>query len=190
MRHHRRPRPRLAPGAIRHPADGADRYRDVDLRVGQGGGDPEIGGHIPALSECTLHVTWRHRCAKILPEPCHNSTDGTGHGSDPRPSESPTRYLIDNNRCRCRYTTTVPAVASLAIRNFAFLPSTLTITAGTVVTVTNDDSVAHTWISNTGAFNSGDIAPGSSYKFTFSTPGTHLYHCSIHPFMTGTIVVQ
>ncbi len=87
-------------------------------------------------------------------------------------------------------TTTAPAVASLAIRNFAFLPSTLTITAGTVVTVTNDDSVAHTWISNTGAFNSGDIAPGSSYKFTFTTPGTYLYHCSIHPFMTGTIVVQ
>jgi plastocyanin len=87
-------------------------------------------------------------------------------------------------------TTTVLAAASLAIRNFAFLPSTLTITAGTVVTVTNDDSVTHTWVSNTGAFNSGDIAPGSSYKFTFSTPGTYLYHCSIHPFMTGTIVVQ
>jgi plastocyanin len=86
--------------------------------------------------------------------------------------------------------TTVPASAPLAIRNFAFLPSTLTITAGTVVTVTNYDSVAHTWLSNTGVFNSGDIAPGSSYKFTFSTPGTYLYHCSIHPFMTGTIVVQ
>jgi plastocyanin len=78
----------------------------------------------------------------------------------------------------------------LAIRNFAFLPSTLVITAGTTVTVTNHDTVAHTWTSNGHLFDSGDIPPGGTFSFTFTTPGTYSYHCSIHSFMTGTVVVQ
>ena len=86
--------------------------------------------------------------------------------------------------------TTTPAVAPLAIRNFAFLPSTLVISVGTTVTVTNDDSVGHTWTSTTGAFNSGPLAPGASYSHTFTVAGTYPYMCDVHPFMTGTIVVQ
>ncbi|MGA3149419.1 MAG: cupredoxin domain-containing protein [Acidimicrobiales bacterium] len=81
-------------------------------------------------------------------------------------------------------------MAHLAIRNFAFLPSPLFVPAGTTVIVTNDDTVAHTWTSDTGLFNSGAIAPGSSYRYTFTKPGTYSYHCSIHSFMTGSITVQ
>ncbi len=87
-------------------------------------------------------------------------------------------------------TTTIPAIAPLAIRNFAFLPSTLVVSVGTTVTVTNDDSVGHTWTSTTGAFNSGPLAPGASYSHTFTVAGTYPYRCDVHPFMTGTIVVQ
>jgi plastocyanin len=87
-------------------------------------------------------------------------------------------------------TTTTPAVAPLAIRNFAFLPSTLVVAVGTTVTVTNDDTVTHTWTSTTGAFTSGPLAPGASYSHTFTVAGTYPYMCTIHTFMTGTIVVQ
>jgi len=81
-------------------------------------------------------------------------------------------------------------MARLAIRNFAFVPSPLIIAAGTTVIVTNDDTVTHTWTSNSGLFNSGGIAPGSSYKFTFTKSGTYSYRCNIHTFMTGIVTVQ
>ncbi len=84
--------------------------------------------------------------------------------------------------------TTVPKMAVLAIRDFAFVPSTLVIAVDTTVSVTNHDTVAHTWTSN--LFDSGPIQPGSSFKFTFTKRGTYRYHCTIHPFMTGTIVVN
>ncbi|MFA5107700.1 MAG: cupredoxin family copper-binding protein [Patescibacteria group bacterium] len=77
---------------------------------------------------------------------------------------------------------------SVTISNFAFSPATLTVTAGTAVTWVNNDSVTHTVTAS--AFNSGDLAPGQTYTFTFSTPGTYAYSCSIHPTMTGTIIVQ
>jgi YVTN family beta-propeller protein len=78
----------------------------------------------------------------------------------------------------------------ISIANFAFGPSTLTVKAGDEVTFTNNDSVTHTSTSADGTWDSGPLAPGKSYKVTLSTPGTYSFHCSIHPFMTGTVVVQ
>ena len=82
------------------------------------------------------------------------------------------------------------ATHAVTISEFAFAPATLTITAGDTVTWTNEDPVAHTATSTTGAFDSGDIDQGSSYSFTFTTPGTYDYLCTPHPTMTGRIVVQ
>ncbi len=90
-------------------------------------------------------------------------------------------------------TTTAAAAAAgaaLAIRNFAFLPSTLVVPVGTAVTVTNHDGVGHTWTSTTGVFDSGALGSGTSYSFTFTAVGTYHYRCSVHPSMLGTIVVQ
>ena len=64
------------------------------------------------------------------------------------------------------------------------------VAVGTTVVVTNDDTVTHTWTSTTGAFNSGPLAPGASYSHTFAVAGTYPYMCTIHTFMTGSIVVQ
>jgi plastocyanin len=91
--------------------------------------------------------------------------------------------------------TPVPAAAAnaIAIKNFAFSPATLTVKAGTTVTWTNSDGTSHTVVSDTGApvaFTSPPIANGASFLFTFTQAGTYPYHCSIHPSMTGTIVVQ
>jgi len=74
---------------------------------------------------------------------------------------------------------------------FAFSPKTVTITVGMTVVWTNNTTVDHTVTSNTGStLNSGLIAPGGTYKHTFKKKGTFGYHCSIHPFMMGTIIVN
>ena len=79
---------------------------------------------------------------------------------------------------------------AIAIKNFAFAPSSLTVKTGTTVTWTNDDSAPHTVVADGGAFTSPQLATGSSYPFTFTQAGTYTYHCSIHPSMKGTIVVE
>ena len=73
----------------------------------------------------------------------------------------------------------------------AYAPNPLTITSGTMVTWTNNDSITHTSSSDTpGVFESGNIPAGGSFSFTFQTKGTVSYHCNIHPGMIGSIVVQ
>jgi plastocyanin len=79
---------------------------------------------------------------------------------------------------------------SVSIANFAFSPVSLTVKVGTKITWTNNDTVSHTVTADKGAFNSGPLAPGSTFSFTFTTAGTYSYHCNIHPSMMATIVVQ
>jgi len=84
------------------------------------------------------------------------------------------------------------ATVALSVHDFAFSPSTLTIAAGTTVTVTNTGESTHTWSSDPGdaqQWNSGDIAPGSSFSVTFTKAGRFTYHCNFHPSMTGTVLV-
>lgn len=77
-----------------------------------------------------------------------------------------------------------------SLGNRAFMPNPLNVAAGTTVTWTNTDAIAHTSTSDSRVFDSGTIAPGGSFSFAFQTPGTFPYHCSIHPGMVGTVVVQ
>jgi plastocyanin len=79
---------------------------------------------------------------------------------------------------------------AINVANYAFVPNTLTVKVGTTVTWTNKDSVTHTVDSNTGVFNSGFLLPGKTFSYTFNSIGTFQYHCAIHPYMTGTIIVQ
>jgi plastocyanin len=77
------------------------------------------------------------------------------------------------------------------IANFAFSPATLTVSGSGRITVTNDDSTAHTFTADDGhSFDTGSIDPGSSSSVTAPKPGRYAYHCSIHPFMHGTLVVH
>jgi plastocyanin len=76
------------------------------------------------------------------------------------------------------------------IVNMAFSQATITVTAGTKVTWTNNDNMTHTVTADDDSFDSGNIGAGSSYSRTFSTAGTYPYHCTIHPSMTGKVVVQ
>lgn len=74
--------------------------------------------------------------------------------------------------------------------DLAFSPDNLTVAAGTTVTWTNNDSVDHTVDTEDGTLDSGNLGNGDEFSFTFSEAGTFDYFCSIHPTMTGTIVVE
>ena len=81
--------------------------------------------------------------------------------------------------------------ASVEIADFAFSPASLTVNAGTTVTWTNHDSVAHQLQSDSGSAITSDLLQqGDTVSVTFSTPGTYAYHCSVHPTMKGTVIVQ
>ena len=79
---------------------------------------------------------------------------------------------------------------SVTMANFAFSPATLNVPVGTTVTWTNNDGTTHTVTSDTGVFNSGDISPNATFSYTFNNTGTFTYHCSIHPYMQGTVIVH
>lgn len=81
---------------------------------------------------------------------------------------------------------------SVSIQNFAFSPGSVTLVIGVNNTViwTNHDSATHTVTADDNSWGSGDLADGATYTHTFETAGTFGYHCSIHQFMTGTVVVE
>jgi plastocyanin len=76
------------------------------------------------------------------------------------------------------------------IDNFSFGPGTLTVPAGTTVTWTNRDDIPHTVVSTDGVFKSKVLDTDEKFSFTFSKAGTFPYFCSIHPKMTGKVIVQ
>lgn len=88
-------------------------------------------------------------------------------------------------------TSSAPVSAnSVNLANFAFSPATITVKVGTTVTWTNKDGTTHTVTSDTATFDSGNLAANEKYSYTFSTAGTYPYHCTIHPYMKGTVIVQ
>lgn len=82
----------------------------------------------------------------------------------------------------------IPAGTQIAIRNYAFEPSTLTIEKGTVVVWVNYDSVRHDIVGP--GIKSGLFGKGRFFSFTFNEPVTYDYVCGVHPFMNGEIVVR
>jgi plastocyanin len=79
--------------------------------------------------------------------------------------------------------------AKVAIDNFTFNPKELRVTAGTTVTWTNRDDIPHTVV-DPQKFRSKPLDTDGAFSFTFTTPGTYTYFCSLHPHMTGVIVVE
>lgn len=80
--------------------------------------------------------------------------------------------------------------AAVKIDNFSFGPQELTVPVGTTVTWTNRDDIPHTVVSNDGLFKSKTRDTDETFSYTFTKPGTYGYFCSVHPKMTGKIVVQ
>ena len=87
-----------------------------------------------------------------------------------------------------------PVVAAgdttVKIDNFAFAPEGLTVKAGTTVTWINDDDIPHTVVATGKTFRSKALDTEDKYSFTFTTPGSYEYFCSLHPYMKATVTVE
>ena len=79
---------------------------------------------------------------------------------------------------------------AVKIDNFSFGPQTVTVPVGATVTWTNRDDIPHTVVSTEGVFKSKVRDTDETFSYTFSKAGTYPYFCSLHPKMTGKVVVQ
>jgi plastocyanin len=78
----------------------------------------------------------------------------------------------------------------IEVKDYRFMPITLTVQAGEQVTWVNKDDEPHTVVSDSGLFRSAAMDTDESFSFKFDKPGTYRFVCSIHPRMVGTIVVK
>jgi plastocyanin len=85
---------------------------------------------------------------------------------------------------------TAPAAPTVKIDNFTFGPTTLTVTVGTTVTWVNQDDIPHTVVADDKSFKSKVLDTDQRFSFTFTKPGEFGYFCSLHPHMTGKVVVK
>jgi plastocyanin len=82
-----------------------------------------------------------------------------------------------------------PAEGRVTIDNFVFKPDVITVPVGTRIVWENDDDIPHTIVETKGTFHSPALDTEDKYGFTFATPGTFEYFCSLHPHMKGKVVV-
>jgi plastocyanin len=80
--------------------------------------------------------------------------------------------------------------AEVKIDNFSFGPQTITVPVGATVTWTNHDDIPHTSVSTDGVFKSKVMDTDEKFSYTFAKAGTYSYYCTIHPKMTGQVVVK
>jgi len=85
-----------------------------------------------------------------------------------------------------------PSAANVAVKidNFVFGPQAITVPVGTTVTWTNSDDIPHTAVSTDGVFKSKVMDTDEKFSYTFTKAGTYPYYCSVHPKMTGQVVVK
>jgi plastocyanin len=81
-------------------------------------------------------------------------------------------------------------VTAVKIDNFVFSPNPVTVPVGSTIRWTNQDDIPHNVVSDDKSFKSKALDTDETFTYTFTKPGTYTYFCSIHPKMTGKIVVQ
>ena len=127
------------------------------------------------------------------------STAGAG-GTSPTATTAPTATAAPTNTVPAPTNTPSGSQAAVSVigsggaySSYSFSPSSMSIKAGTTVTWTDKTDAPHTVTSDAGdpaSFNGSLGSNGATFSFTFTTPGTYKYHCSVHPYMTATITVS
>ena len=108
--------------------------------------------------------------------------------SFPIPTKAPIETITSTETPTATIT---PATVAIEIKNFAFIPSTITIPKGTTVIWVQYDIAPHTVTSSSGmGFDSGPLSQGDTFSWTFKNTGIFDYVCSIHPNMVGKIIVS
>jgi plastocyanin len=101
---------------------------------------------------------------------CSSSTKTTGGGGSAPPAAT--------------------GASTVHVKNFAFAPSTITVKSGAKVTWVFDDSAKHNVTASDKKFTSQDLSSGGTFSYTFTTPGTYNYICTIHQYMSAKVIVQ
>ena len=83
-----------------------------------------------------------------------------------------------------------PAPTLVHIKNFMFVPATITVTPGTAVTFVNDAEEPHTVTANDKSFDSEGLDTNQKFTHTFAKAGTYMFFCEVHPYMHGTVIVK
>lgn len=83
-----------------------------------------------------------------------------------------------------------PAGPTVKIDNFVFGPEAITVSVGTTVTWINQDDIPHTVVANDKSFKSKVLDSDERFSFTFTKAGEYGYFCSLHPHMTGKVIVK
>ncbi len=86
--------------------------------------------------------------------------------------------------------TAKPVSHIVAMSGIAFVPPVTRLAVGDTVVFRNDDPVPHTATADHGAFDSGDVQPGKSWRWVARQKARLGYHCTYHPNMTGTLIIQ
>jgi plastocyanin len=126
---------------------------------------------------------------------CGATTSPGGATATVAPAQQPTQEAATPTTAPAQQATQPAATAQVAMKDISFQPKQITVAVGTTVVWTNEDPTSHTVTSGTrgnpsGLFDSGDVAPGQTFSFTFNEPGTYDYYCKIHGGMDGVIIVQ
>lgn len=83
----------------------------------------------------------------------------------------------------------VTGVTHMNMQNFAYQYTNMQVRIGTTITWTNRDSAPHSVTYKNGMKDSGLLSQGQSFSYTFDTPGTYQYFCTVHPYMVATVTV-
>jgi plastocyanin len=83
-----------------------------------------------------------------------------------------------------------PPATAVKIDNFVFSPNPVTVAVGSTIRWTNQDDIPHNVVSDDKSFKSKALDTDETFTYTFTKPGTYTYFCSIHPKMTGKVIVQ
>lgn len=135
----------------------------TDVKTVDGTGTGQFVSNLTGLTDNTLYYVRAYS----------TSSSGTTYGNE------------------ISFTTSVKQASNeVTIQNYAFSPQTLTVQVNWMVKWTNKDNMGHTVTSDTGLFDSGTLDLNGTFSYLFTTPGTYTYHCKIHTYMTGTIIVQ
>ena len=161
-----------------------------------------LNGHIhQVMQKVEGHVTFHTAMSTAFPQPA----PGTAASPGPmKVADDRLRKVLGFSRLSFRGVdhpiaiTDVPLEADVrgnaghdvAIDNFRFTPGTSSVPVGTTMTWTNHDDVPHTVVSTERTFRSPALDTGDRFSHRFEAPGTHDYFCSIHPRMTGRLVVE
>lgn len=133
-----------------------------------GGAAVTLGAAAPA--PIPMHAMHAHTLMKTAA-----SAPATGHAAAPEAT------LV-------KVVATAPAIVKIG--NFTFGPEVLTVAPGTTVTWVNEDDIPHTVAASDKSFRSKVMDTDDRFSMTFAKPGTYEYFCSIHPHMTGKVVVK